>query len=77
MTCRPITYSAVAGVVVTGKRNASGGSAFRISGKSYIIVDGFTIIGAADYGMNVSGSNHITLSNKHVSYSGKPILNST
>ena len=73
----PITFSAEAGVVVTGNGNASGGSAFRISGKSYIIVDGFTVTGTADYGIYVYGSNHITISNNHVSYSGSPAFGST
>ena len=68
----PINFSAGAGVVVTGIDNPNGGSAFRISNKSYIIVDGFTITGTADHGIYVSGSNHITISNNHVSYSGSP-----
>jgi parallel beta-helix repeat protein len=73
----PITYSAATGVTVTGNGLASGGDAFQISSKSYVIVDGFTITGTADNGIYVSGSNHITISNNHVSYSGKPVSGST
>jgi parallel beta-helix repeat protein len=73
----PITYSAAPGVIVTGNGLASGGDAFQISSKSYIIVDGFTITGTADNGIYVSGSNHIIISNNHVSYSGRPKSGST
>lgn len=69
----PITYSAAPGVIITGNGLASGGSAFRISTKSYIIVDGFNVNSTADNGIYVSTSNHITISNNHVSYSGKTV----
>ena len=68
----PITYSASPGVTVTGNGLTTGGNAFRMSGKSYIVVDGFTITGTADYGIYVFGSNNITLTNNHVSASGSP-----
>ncbi len=75
----PITYTAAAGVTVTvtGNGLASGGNAFRIAGKSYIVVNGFTITGTADYGIYVSGSNNITISNNHISLSGSPVSGST
>ncbi len=73
----PITYSAAPGVTVTGNGLANGGDAFRMSGKSYIVVDGFTITGTADYGIYVFGSNNITLSNNQVSSSGSPASGST
>jgi parallel beta-helix repeat protein len=73
----PITYSAAPGVTVTGNGLADGGNAFYISNKSYIVVNGFTIAAAADEGIYVSDSNHITVSNNHVSYSGKPLKGST
>jgi parallel beta-helix repeat protein len=73
----PITFSAASGVTVTGSGSASGGNAFRISSKSYIIVVGFTVTGTADDGIYVSGSNYITLSNNHVSYSGLSANGST
>ncbi|MBK7453902.1 MAG: DNRLRE domain-containing protein [Anaerolineales bacterium] len=73
----PITYAAAPGVTVSGNGLASGGNAFRISTKSYIIINGFAVTGTADNGIYVSGSNHITISNNHISYSGKPKSGST
>ena len=73
----PITYTAATGVTVSGNGLASGGNAFQLSGKSYIVVNGFTVTGTADYGIYVSGSNNITISNNHVSYSGQPVSGST
>ncbi len=73
----PITYTAASGVIVTGNGQKSGGSAFRISSKSYIIINGFTVTGTADRGVYVSNSNNITISNNHVSYSGSPVSGST
>ena len=73
----PITYSATSGVMVSGNGSASIGGAFRISSKSYIAINGFTITGTADRGIYVSGSNNITISNNHVSYSGSPVSGST
>ncbi|MEP7137573.1 MAG: right-handed parallel beta-helix repeat-containing protein, partial [Chloroflexota bacterium] len=72
----PITYSAAPGVTVTGNGTATG-NAFRMSGKSYIVVDGFTITGTVDYGIYTFGSNNITISNNHVSNSGTPLSGST
>ena len=72
----PITYSAAAGVTVTGNGTATG-SAFRMTSKSYIVVDGFTITNTVDDGIYVNGSNNITIQNNHVSYSGSPASGST
>jgi parallel beta-helix repeat protein len=72
----PITYSAAPGVTVTGNATASG-NAFRMSSKSYIVIDGFTITDTVDYGIYASGSNHITISNNHVSSAGSPVSGST
>ncbi len=67
----PITVQAEAGVVVTGPSgNHDTGGAFRITSKSYIVVSGFTITNTEDSGIILSSSDHITLSNNHVSYSG-------
>jgi parallel beta-helix repeat protein len=71
----PITFPAAPGVTVTGA--APNNNGFRMSGRSYIVVDGFTITGTVDYGIYVWGSNNITLSNNHVSYSGSPVSNLT
>ena len=68
----PITYSAAPGVMVTGNGTATG-NAFRISTKSYITVDGFTVSGTVDYGIYVASSNHITIANNHVTLSGSPV----
>ena len=72
----PITYSAAPGVTVTGNGTANG-NAFRMTTKSYIVVDGFTVTGTTDYGIYTFGSDHITISNNHVSYSGSPTSGST
>jgi parallel beta-helix repeat protein len=72
----PITYSAAPGVTVTGNGTASG-NAFRMTSKSYIVIDGFTITDTVDYGIYASGSNHITISNDHVSSAGSPVSGST
>jgi parallel beta-helix repeat protein/VCBS repeat-containing protein len=67
----PVTFSAAPGVTVTGLAgNSTNGGAFRITLKSYIVVDGFTITRTADYGIILDTSNHITISNNHVSYAG-------
>jgi parallel beta-helix repeat protein len=65
----PITFSAAPGVTVTGKVDATG-DAFRIISLNYITIDGFTVTGTADSGINVEFSSYITVSNNHVSYSG-------
>ncbi len=70
----PITYSAAPGVVVTGEAgNAANGGGFRLYGKNYIVIDGFTITGTADYGIIATSSTFITISNNHVSYSGTAV----
>src|SRR5512133_1674728 len=48
----PITFTAAPGVTVSGNGTATG-SAFRISSKSYITINGFTVTGTADYGIYV------------------------
>ena len=71
----PITFSAAPGVVVSGNGTATG-NAFRLSSKSYIVIDGFTVSGTVDYGIYVASSNHITISNNHVTLSGSPVSGS-
>ena len=69
----PVTFTAEPspGVTVTGlPGNSTNGGAFRLTSKSYIVVNGFNITGSADYGIICDTSNHITLTNNHVSYSG-------
>ena len=69
----PVTFLATPGVTVTGTPGAiNSGGAFRVTTKSYVVIDGFTVTGTADYGIYVWGSNHITISNNHISNSGSP-----
>ena len=72
----PITFSAAPGVTVTGNGRASG-NAFRMTSRSYIVIDGFTVTDTVDYGIYASTSNHITISNNHVSSAGSPVSGST
>src|ERR671934_5322 len=65
----PITFTAAPGATVTVSGQANG---FAISGQSWITVTGFTVTNTSDYGIAVSNSSHITLSNNHVSYAGQP-----
>jgi len=71
----PVTLSAEPGVTVTGDGTSSG-SAFRLGALSYIIIDGFNVTQTTDHGIYSSGSNHITISNNHVSYSGSTVAGS-
>jgi parallel beta-helix repeat protein len=67
----PLSFLASKGVTVTGEAgNTTSGNAFRMTSKGYIIIDGFTITGTADYGIYAASSNHITISNNQVSNSG-------
>jgi parallel beta-helix repeat protein/VCBS repeat-containing protein len=69
----PITFSAVAGVAVTGAPgNSTNGGAFRMSAKNYITIDGFTIVDTADYGIYALGSTNITITNNNISSAGDP-----
>src|SRR2546421_241699 len=63
----PIALRAAPGatVTVTGGRNG-----FVISGRSWITIDGFTVTNTPDYGITVSSSSSITISNNNVSYAG-------
>jgi parallel beta-helix repeat protein len=65
----PITFSAAPGVTVTGDGSASG-SAFRLYLFSYITIDGFNVTHTSEEGIYVSTSDHIIISNNHVSYAG-------
>jgi parallel beta-helix repeat protein len=66
----PVTFIAAPGATVTVTGGANG---FAISGKNWVTVDGFTVTNTTDYGIAVSNSSHITLSNNHVSYAGQPV----
>ena len=68
----PVILSAEAGVTVTGDGTSSG-SAFRMTGLSYITIDGFNVTQTTDHGIYSSGSNHLIISNNHVTYSGSTV----
>ncbi|MFZ5858219.1 MAG: MBG domain-containing protein [Chloroflexota bacterium] len=65
----PITFHANPGVTVTGDP-AGFGSAFAVSAKSYVVIDGFNITETKYKGIYVDSSSHITVSNNHVTYAG-------
>ena len=65
----PVTLSAEPGVTVTGDGSSSG-SAFRLTGLSYITIDGFIVTATTEHGIYSSGSNHIIISNNHVHHAG-------
>ena len=68
----PISFQAEPGVTVTGRTDGTddGSSAFSLGGRSYIVIDGFTITQTRYIGIYVASSDHITISNNHVSYAG-------
>ncbi len=71
----PITYWADPGVVVTGRpETTTAYSAFSLGARNYIIIDGFTITNTTSKGIYVDASNHVTITNNHVSYAGAPSL---
>ena len=75
----PITYWADPGVVVTGRPETAttAYSAFSLGGtggRNYIVIDGFTITNTTSKGIYVDGSNHVTITNNHVSHAGAPSL---
>ncbi len=73
----PLTFKAEAPVTVTGMpidpvnhTEMTSGGAFRLYSKGYIVIDGFTITGTADYGMIATSCQYLTFKNNHVSNSG-------
>ena len=63
----PIVFTAAPGATVTVTGQANG---FVISGRSWITINGFTVTSTPDYGMNISSSSFITISNNRVSFAG-------
>jgi parallel beta-helix repeat protein len=67
---QPIVFTAAPGATVTMSNQAS---AFVVSGKSYVTINGFNVTHETSYGIDVTtGSSNVTVSNNHVSYSGTP-----
>jgi parallel beta-helix repeat protein len=70
----PITFKAAAGATVNVTGQARG---FEISGKSWIVVDGFNVSSTSDYGIYVATSSNVAIQNNHVSSSGVRVSGST
>ncbi len=69
----PISYIADPGVIVTGRPWAAPTSnypGFSVTGKSWIVIDGFTFNNTSNQGIAVDGSTNITISNNHVTNAG-------
>jgi parallel beta-helix repeat protein len=64
----PVAFAA-AGTVTVGAGKPHG---FTISSRSWVVVNGFTVRDTTGDGIYVTGSNQITISANHVSYSGEP-----
>jgi parallel beta-helix repeat protein len=67
-TSSPITFTANAGVTISG-----GSRAFAVSGRSNIVINGFTVTGTSSYGISVSGGSNVVLSDNTVSQAGLPV----
>jgi parallel beta-helix repeat protein len=61
----PIVYSA-SGATVTGGVNG-----FKLSGKSYVTIHGFTVTKTSGVGILVSSSSHVTIDGNNVSVAGQ------
>ncbi len=66
----PITFKAGPGATVTVQGSGGSSSAFAMSGVSYVVIDGFNITETRGPGIYAQDSNHITISNNHVTYAG-------
>jgi parallel beta-helix repeat protein len=64
----PITFVGAPGATVTGGTNG-----FKISGRAYVVVRGFTVTKTSGVGILVGNSNHVTLDGNNVSYAGQPV----
>lgn len=66
----PIVFVAAAGADVT----VTGGTyGFKMSAKSYVTVQGFTITGTTGHGVYVGNSDHIVVRSNHVTDAGRPV----
>ena len=70
----PITFLAEEDVIVKGSGSTTSGSAFYISGRSFIIIEGFNITDTAYKGIFVVNSDHIILRNNKISNAGYNFL---
>ncbi|MEU7003437.1 PKD domain-containing protein [Nonomuraea sp. NPDC046570] len=65
----PITFTPApgAGVTVTG-----GANGFKLTNRSYVVIDGFTVTNTTSHGFNVSGGAYVTISGNTVTSAGTP-----
>ena len=63
----PIVFHPASGAAVTVQ---GGMNAFRVNGKSYITIEGFTITGTTSYGIAALTSTNITIDSNTVTHSG-------
>ncbi len=68
----PLVFAASPGVVVTGGTNG-----FKLSGRSYVTVQGFTITSTTGSGIQASSSTNLTLTGNDVSLAGQPVSGAT
>ena len=66
-----VTFTANSAVTISG--GASGAKGFSVSGKSNVVISGFTITGTPSYGIYVNSSSNVTISGNTVSFSGQPV----
>jgi parallel beta-helix repeat protein len=65
----PLTFTAAPGASVIVSNSANG---FSISGRSWVVINGFTVSGTTGFGISVRNSSNVTISNNTVTYSGTP-----
>jgi len=68
----PITFTANAGVTISG-----GTGGFALSGRSNVVINGFTITGTFANGISVSGGSNVVISQNTVSQAGQPVSGQT
>jgi len=76
----PITFTAAPGATVTLTGATNGpvlSSGFVLAGRSWVKVAGFSITKTSSQGISVRDSSHITLSDNHVSFAGRPVSGQT
>lgn len=70
----PITFVVGPGADVTVKGGTDG---FKVSSRSWIVIDGFNVTATTGAGIYLSSSTNVTVTRDHVSYAGLPKSGST
>ncbi|MEO7837614.1 MAG: PKD domain-containing protein, partial [Acidimicrobiales bacterium] len=70
---QPITFMPVTGATVVVRGTGASGNGFKLTNKSYVTVQGFTVAGSRSNGIDVGGSDHIVISGNTVSGAGLPV----